>query len=389
MSSSSTAAVRARPWRSAPVVFAGHGAVIPDKGIDQLAGTDLKGAVVLILYDTPEGLPAYPERVAAVAAAGAAAVIGIIGKELPWPVVQRVYDAGQKKLGTHAPAPLAGAMSRPAAESVIRASGAELAALLATPAAASKPVPLKLRASFEVATAIDRIQTHNVVGRLRGTGGGGETLLYLSHWDHLGQCEKEAEDKICNGAVDNASGIAALLEIARALGRGPRPKRDIVFLATTAEEMGLLGAEYFASRPTVPLSSIVAAINMDTLAITPKGEPVAVMGRGHERLEFRHRPDDCRNGPKAGPRRRGRRVRPAPGRLGLHSGRSPLDHGGRIVRRYEEAGRLPRGTLSFRRRQSGPGPDARRRGRGHRPDDRARKEAGGSGRLSLAKPLIL
>ncbi|MEA3064441.1 MAG: hypothetical protein QOJ27_880, partial [Sphingomonadales bacterium] len=95
----------------------------------------------------------------------------------------------------------------------------------------------------------------------------------------------EERDRICNGAVDNASGIAALLEIARAFAQGPRPKRDLLFLATTSEEMGLLGAEYFAARPIVPLPSIVAAINMDTLAIAPKGEKVAVMGRGHPALD--------------------------------------------------------------------------------------------------------
>ncbi|MET1112170.1 MAG: M28 family peptidase [Allosphingosinicella sp.] len=271
----------------APVVFAGHGAVIPAKGIDQLAGADLKGAVVLILYDAPEGagLPSYSERVAAVAAAGAAAVIGIIGEELPWPVVQRVYDSGQTRLAIHDPAPIAGAVSQAAAQRLVRAAGADLAALLAVPGPSFAPVPLKLRASFEIATSIDTISTHNVVGRVRGSGGGRESLLYLSHWDHLGLCDREGPDKICNGAVDNASGIAALLEIARALGRGKRPKRDILFLATTAEEMGLLGAEYFASRPTVPLASIVAAINMDTLAIAPKGEKVAMLGRGHPALD--------------------------------------------------------------------------------------------------------
>ncbi|HYG49221.1 MAG TPA: M20/M25/M40 family metallo-hydrolase [Allosphingosinicella sp.] len=271
----------------APVVFAGHGAVVPEKGIDQLAGADLEGAVVLILYDAPEaaGFPGYSERVEAVAAAGAAAVVGIIGQELPWPVVLRTYEAGSKRLAIHAPAPLAGAISQAAAESLLRAAGSDPAALLATPGPAFAPVPLRLRASFEVATAIRIIPSHNVVGRLRGSDGGGESLLYLGHWDHLGLCEPEGRDRICNGAVDNASGIAALLEIARALGRGPRPKRDILFLATTAEEMGLLGAEYFASRPTVPLASIVTAINMDTLAIAPKGEKVAVMGRRHAALD--------------------------------------------------------------------------------------------------------
>jgi Zn-dependent M28 family amino/carboxypeptidase len=271
----------------APVVFAGHGAVIPGKGVDQLAGADLKGAVVLILYDAPDGagLPGYSERVAAVAARGAAAVIGIIGRELPWPVVQRVYDSGQTRLAIHDPAPIAGAMSQAAAESILRAAGADLATLLAVPGPSFTAVPLRLRASFQVATSIDTIRTHNVIGRVRGSDGGRESLLYLSHWDHLGLCDKEAADRICNGAVDNASGIAALLEIARALGRGKRPKRDILFLATTAEEMGLLGAEYFAARPTVPLGSIVAAINMDTLAIAPKGEKVAVLGRGHAALD--------------------------------------------------------------------------------------------------------
>ncbi|HEX8062178.1 MAG TPA: M20/M25/M40 family metallo-hydrolase [Allosphingosinicella sp.] len=272
---------------SAPVIFAGHGAVVPARGINQLAGAEIEGAVVLILHDTPEGsdLPGYSERVEAAAAAGAAAVIGIIGKEVPWPVIQRVYDSGQKRLSIHAPAPLAGAISQAAAESLMRAGGLEPAALLAPPGPGFRPVALRLRASFEVATEIETIRSNNVIGRIRGSSEGGQALLYLGHWDHLGLCEKEGRDRICNGAVDNASGIAALLETARALGKGKRPKRDILFLATTAEEMGLLGAEYFASRPVVPLGSIVAAINMDTVAIAPKGEKVAVMGRGRPLLD--------------------------------------------------------------------------------------------------------
>ncbi|MEA3051624.1 MAG: hypothetical protein QOG72_527 [Sphingomonadales bacterium] len=267
---------------AAPVVFAGHGAVIPAKGIDQLAGADLKGAVVLILYDSPDtpGFPAYAERVEAVAARGAAAVIGIVGHELPWPVVQRIYEAGQNRLSIQTPAPIAGAMSQAAAETVLHAAHSDLAALLAAPGPTFTPVPLKLRATLDVTTAIATVASHNVLGRLRGAGATGESLLYLAHWDHLGLCEPEGADRICNGAVDNASGVAALLEIARALARGPKPKRDILFLATTAEEMGLLGAEYFAARPAVPLKSLVAAINLDTVAIGPKGEKVAVMGRG-------------------------------------------------------------------------------------------------------------
>jgi Zn-dependent M28 family amino/carboxypeptidase len=272
---------------SAPVVFAGHGAVIPDQDVDQLAGGDVKGAVVLILYDSPAvaGFPAYSERVEAAAARGAAAVIGIVGDDLPWPVVQRLYDSGQKRLAVEAPAPIQGAISLAAAQRLLSAAGADPGRLLRPPAPGFRAVPLKLKASLDVATQIDNIPTNNVVGRVRGTGTTGESLLFLAHWDHLGICAPDEVDRICNGAVDNASGVAALLEIAGALAHGPRPKRDVLFLATTAEEMGLLGAEYFADRPVVPLPSLVAAINMDTLAINPRGAKVAVMGRGRPALD--------------------------------------------------------------------------------------------------------
>ena len=266
---------------AAPVVFAGHGSA------EQLDGADLKGAVVLILYQAPDmpGFPSFSERVQAVAGRGAAAVIGIVGEELPWPVVQRVYDAGRKTLALTAPPALQGLMSRAAAEKLLGAAGRDPAESLAAPGPGFEPVPLRIRATIEVATHIETIATHNVVGRLRGTGATGESLLYLGHWDHLGICAPDEKDRICNGAVDNASGIAVLLEIARAFAHGPRPKRDVLFLATTAEEMGLLGAEYFAARPVVPLSSIVAAVNLDTVAVAPKGEKVAVMGRGRPSLD--------------------------------------------------------------------------------------------------------
>jgi len=102
----------------------------------------------------------------------------------------------------------------------------------------------------------------------------------------MGLCRPEgAPDRICNGAVDNASGVASLIEIAGGLARGARPARDILFMATTAEESGLVGATYFAAHPTVPLASIVAALNMDTVAIHQAGEQVAVMGRGVPALD--------------------------------------------------------------------------------------------------------
>jgi Iap family predicted aminopeptidase len=140
---------------------------------------------------------------------------------------------------------------------------------------------LPLRASAEVTTVVNRYNSNNVVGRIRGSGNTNESVLLLGHWDHFGICRPEgAADRICNGAVDNASGIAMMIEAAGRLGRQPRPARDILLLATTSEEVGLLGAEYFAAHPVVPAQSIVAAINLDTVAIHPAGLPVAMIGRG-------------------------------------------------------------------------------------------------------------
>jgi len=275
--------------RDAPLVFAGHGAVLADRGIDQLAGAPLKDAVVLILYDAPDipGFPGFAERVQAVAERGAAAVIGIVGDDIPWPAVGEYYRAGQLRLDIEPAAPIQGVISQPAAEQLVRAGGGDLAGLLNdVPGPAFTARTLGLRVSLEVATDVRRITTNNVVGRLRGRGGTGQSLLYLGHWDHFGICRPAGEaDRICNGAVDNASGIAALIEVARGLAAGRRPKRDILFLATTAEEAGLLGAQYFASRPPVPLASIVAALNLDTVAIAGRGAKVAVIGRGVPALD--------------------------------------------------------------------------------------------------------
>lgn len=268
----------------APVIFAGHGVRLPAQGIDQLAGADVRGAVVLLLFDGPEvpGFPSYSERVRMVTEAGAAAAIGLVGPDLSWPAIARIYRRPSDKLAEQAIAPVLGAMSLDAVQRLVEAAGGDFARLLDDqPGSSFRAVALPLRATLEVTTELRPYVSRNVVGRLRGRGGGGESLLFLGHWDHLGRCRPEGEaDRICNGAVDNASGIAALIEIAGRLGRGRRPERDILFLATTAEEKGLLGAEHFARHPAAPLASLVAAINLDTIALHPAGEPVAVIGRG-------------------------------------------------------------------------------------------------------------
>ena len=269
----------------APVVFAGHGARIPERGIDQLAGANINGAVVLILQPPPRGVSGFPsltQRTRTLIDAGAVAVIAIVGDEVPWPAVTRALSQGTTRLDATPVPRVTGVMQASTAQRLIGAAGGNFERLLnAQPGSSFRASTLPLRATMEVTTNVTRYNSNNVIGRIRGSGSTNESVLLLGHWDHLGLCRPEGEaDRICNGAVDNASGIAMLLEIAGRLGRQPRPARDVLFLATTAEESGLLGAEYFAAQPVVPARSIVAAINMDTVAIHPAGLPVALLGRG-------------------------------------------------------------------------------------------------------------
>ena len=139
-----------------------------------------------------------------------------------------------------------------------------------------------MTADLATTSNIRTYASNNVIAKLPGAKPDGKAVLFLGHWDHLGICrpEGDAADRICNGAVDNASGIAVLIEVAKRLAGGARPGRDIYFMATTAEEKGLLGATYFADHPIVPLGDITVALNIDTIAISPRGTPVATIGRG-------------------------------------------------------------------------------------------------------------
>jgi hypothetical protein len=272
----------------APALFVGHGLVDRERGIDQLAGADLAGAVAFVLVQGPEvaGFPGFDQRATAVAAAGAAAVIGVVADDAPWPALVEASRRPLTELVRDGAPPIVGAIPAAELSRLIAASGGDFVAILNEHAGpAFRAVPLNLHATIDVTTEIRRFTSNNVIGRIRGTAGGRESVLLLGHWDHIGLCRPEGEeDRICNGAVDNASGIALLIEAAGRLA-ARRPERDVLILATTAEETGLFGAEHFAARPTVPLASIVAAINVDTVAIHGRGEPVAVIGRGIEPLD--------------------------------------------------------------------------------------------------------
>lgn len=130
------------------------------------------------------------------------------------------------------------------------------------------------------------LQSANIIGKLTGTLKGSGAVVLLAHWDHLGTCgPPAAPDRLCNGAVDNASGIAAMLEVARRMVENGPTERDVYFVATTGEEAGLVGAEAFAEDPPAPLPTIVAVFNLDSTAIAPEGTPVAVLGWGQTTLD--------------------------------------------------------------------------------------------------------
>ena len=127
--------------------------------------------------------------------------------------------------------------------------------------------------------------SHNVIGVARGRRPDGKAVVLMAHWDHLGLCAPKAEDKICNGAVDNASGVAAIIAVAEQVARLGLD-RDVWFVATGAEEWGLLGARAFADRPPLPLTSIIAGFNLDTIAIAAAGSKVAMVAQPNSRLEY-------------------------------------------------------------------------------------------------------
>jgi Zn-dependent M28 family amino/carboxypeptidase len=143
-----------------------------------------------------------------------------------------------------------------------------------------KPVALNgVTFSADYGVKPQKVVSHNVVGVLPGKTRPNERVIYTAHWDHLGVGQPDAKgDKIYNGALDNASGTAALMELARAYGKAPRTARSVVFLSVTAEEKGLLGSEYYAANPLYPLATTVAALNMDGVNLTGPAKDVTTSG---------------------------------------------------------------------------------------------------------------
>ena len=266
--------------RGAPLYFVGKGeGAVPGRN-------DLAGRVAVMLDGGAPG----SERQNALLAGGALAVLTVLdGERSLENVTARRQRSGYALASDAIGGDLEGFITSAGMDRLLTAAGQSVALLEAESAQPGfLPRLLDLTADLEATTRETTIRTHNVIGKLPGKHPEAGALVLMAHWDHFGICASPpAEHLICNGAIDNASGIAALSEIARRLARGPMLDRDVYFVATTAEELGLLGAAAFAENPPLPLGQIVAAFNLDTVALAPAGSPIAIVGKGMTPLDAR------------------------------------------------------------------------------------------------------
>jgi Peptidase family M28 len=273
--------------RSLPVFFGGHGVKNDGRGLD-----GVKGKLVLMLSAPAEkgaaALMSLETRRSALIQAGAEAVLVVAdGDNGSWSAIRRQSNARTTALASSEKrAALQGGVSSEFAVGLVTAAKRDWDGL--RKAAGTEEFDgqdLGIVADFDVQTFVRKFDSYNVIGKISGRKKGSGAIVYMAHWDHLGICRPEGNaDRICNGAVDNASGIAVITEVARNLTK-KRFDRDIYFVATTAEEMGLLGAYSFADSPPVPIDTIKAAFNIDTIAVTSAGSKAAIVGRGKTSLD--------------------------------------------------------------------------------------------------------
>jgi hypothetical protein len=295
----------ARPLSlAAPMVFAGYGLDAPQAGYDDYAGLDVAGKIVVVLAGTPDGLPSdvaaalNAEKGHDAAARGAA---GMIVVTPPREGSDRRRRARAARPGTawldaegrpwlDNPLSFTATADAASAETFFARAPRRLDAIFAEAGRGGRPRGFALGVNVEVAMApsIDTpFASENVIGILPGTDPAlaHEYVLLMAHLDHLGLCRPDgAADRICNGAMDNATGVATLIEVARAMARaGNRPRRPVIFAAVTAEEKGLLGSEFLARNPVTD-GRIVGVVNLDMPILTYDFSDVIAFGAEHSTL---------------------------------------------------------------------------------------------------------
>ena len=304
-----------------PLVFVGYGVNAPEQGWNDYAGLDVRGKTVVMLINDP-GFHAHDEtlfegkrmtyygrwmyKFEEAARQGAAAALIIHdtpGAGYGWDVVKNSWGGVQFDLG---PAddpeprlPAQGWIDGPLASALFAAAVQDFEALKAAAGKRGfKAVPLgDARLDLDLASHIRQSSSRNVIARLPGTTHADEAIVYSAHWDHLGTHPDEPGDNIYNGAIDNATGVAGVLEIAEQFTvRKARPGRSVVFLLVTLEESGLLGSKYYAAHPVVPLADTVAVINLDALPAIGPAKDFIVVGLGNNNLDEILRPIAAKQG---------------------------------------------------------------------------------------------
>lgn len=291
---------------NSPLVFAGYGIVAPEYKWDDYAGLDVKGKTVVVMINDPgfadstlfkgKNMTYYGRwtyKFEEAARQGATGVLIIHDTEpaaYPWSVVRSGWSKSklqaEEKDNNVSRAVVEGWISLDIAKQLFKLGGQSDALLTAARKPGFKAVDLKLTTSLSITNKIKKSVSHNVVAVIPGTKRPDENIIYSAHWDHLGTGEPVKGDSIYNGAVDNATGVAALLELAAAFQKLPvKPERSIVFVSFTAEEQGLLGSEYYAKHPVYPVNKTVADINMDMMGLAGKTKDIIIFGYGQSELE--------------------------------------------------------------------------------------------------------
>ncbi len=295
--------------RNSPMIFVGYGIVAPEYGWNDYDGLDVKGKTVVILVNDP-GFATKDENLfngnamtyygrwtykyEEAARQGAAAAI-IVHETEPagygWDVVSNSWSGPQFDLVADdknmSRVAVEGWITHETATGIFKAAGLDYEDLKQKASQKGfRAVPMNIRASLALENSLRESTSHNVVAVLPGSERPDEYIIYTAHWDHLGKDPNLEGDQIYNGARDNATGTAGLLELAKAFTALPkRPARSIMFLAVTAEEQGLLGSAYYATHPLVPVDKTVADLNMDAMNTIGATRDITVVGYGNSELD--------------------------------------------------------------------------------------------------------
>jgi Zn-dependent M28 family amino/carboxypeptidase len=291
------------------IVFAGYGIIAPEYNWNDYADLDVKGKTVVVLVNDPGyatgdtalftgksmtyyGRWTYKYEEAARQGATGIIIIHETGAaSYPWAVVRNSWTGPQFYLEQNeflgSDLLLKGWVTNDAAKKLFKVAGVDFEEAVRSAATREfKPLNLKLKASVTFRNEIEHVKSNNVAAIWKGSERADEYIIYTAHWDHLGIISGIDGDSIMNGAVDNATGVAALLEIAEAFTKISRSQlRSVLFLAVTAEEQGLLGSSHYAENPLFPLEKTAAVINMDALNILGRTKDMTIIGHGNSELD--------------------------------------------------------------------------------------------------------